>query len=245
MKVDIKVDVKAALGQLGDIRNRQVPFATSIALNRTAQKVKAKEEREIIKVFDKPTPYIQNSIFLQNSTKTNLVSKVGIKDKSFGNSVPAVKPLMAEIGGGARRLKRHEVALRATGVLPNGYLTVPGEAAQMDIYGNMKRSQLNEVITYLKSYKVHKARAKIEKSTSKKYGVSYFVGAPSGGKSPLGVWQRVFSNFGTATRPILIFVKTTNYDPIYDFKFVAENTVQKEFNGEFVRAWDEAQRTAK
>ena len=83
------------------------------------------------------------------------------------------------------------------------------------------------------------------KSTKSRYGVSYFVGAPGDGKSPLGIWQRIYSNFGTATRPIMIFVKSTNYEPIYDFKFVAESTVDKEFNREFISAWEEAQRTAK
>ncbi len=245
MRVNCKVDVKGALKQLANVKDKQIPFATSLAINRTALKVKSMQEREINDVFDKPTKFIQNSIFYKRSDKHNLTATVGIKDTRLGGGVPPVKPLIAEISGGSRKLKNYEIALRSAGVLPNGYFTVPGEAAKMDMHGNMKRSQLNEIITYVKSFRVSKSRAQIEKSTSKKYGVSYFVGAPGDGKSPLGIWQRIYSNFGTATRPIMIFVKSANYEPTYDFKFVAESTVYKEFNREFIRAWEEAERTAK
>lgn len=245
MRVNFKVDVKSAIRQLADIHDKQLPYATSLAINRTALKVKAMQEREIKDVFDNPTRFIQNSIFYKRSDKHNLTATVGIKDTRLSGGVPPVKPLIAEISGGSRKLKNYELALRSAGVLPNGYFTVPGEAAKMDMYGNMRRSQLNEIITYVKSFKVSKSRAQIEKSTSKKYGVSYFVGTPGNGKSPLGIWQRLFSNFGTATRPILIFVKSTNYEPVYDFEQVAQSTVQKEFNKEFSIAWDQAKRTAK
>lgn len=253
MNVDIKVDVKSALKDLGNIRDKQVPYSTSLALNRTAQKVKAKQEHEIRDVFDRPTPFIQNSQFIKYSNKRNLTATVGVKDFSFGKGVPAVKPLLAEIGGGERRLKRFEMALRSAGVLPNGYMIVPGEAAEIDQYGNIKGSQIVKILSYFRAfpdvgYKANStdaSRAKMAKSTKSRYGTSYFVGAPGDGKSPLGIWQRIYSNFGTAIRPIMIFVKSTNYEPIYDFKFVAENTVQKEFNREFIRAWEEAERTAK
>lgn len=251
INLNCKVDIKVALKQLADVKDKQLPFATSLAINRTAQKVKLKQEHEIRDVFDRPTPFIQNSQFIKYSNKRNLTATVGVKDFSFGKGVPAVKPLLAEIGGGERRLKRFERALRSAGVLPNGYMIVPGEAADIDQYGNIKGSQIVKILSYFRAfpeagYKANSteaSRAKLAKSTKSRRGVSYFVGAPGDGKSPLGIWQRIYSNFGTAIRPIMIFVKSTNYDPIYDFKFVAESTVQKEFDREFIRAWEEAERT--
>lgn len=255
--INIKVDTKSVLRQLANIKDKQLPFATSLAINRTANKVKERQQHEIRDIFDRPTPYIQNSIFVKPSNKNTLTAKVGIKDQSFGKGVPAIKPLRAEISGGERRLKRYEIALRAIGALPNGYATVPGEAAEIDGYGNIKSGQIRQILSYLQANKesgfvsnsTAETRAKLRKGTKKRSGVSYFVGAPGGGRSPLGVWRRTHSGSLTGPskplQPILIFVKSTNYEPIYDFKFVAETTVKREWDSQFVKAWQEAERTAK
>ncbi len=247
--INVSVNVDEAVKRLGFVR-KQIPFITSLSLNRTGQKVKAKEEHEIRDVFDRPTPFIQNSIFLKPSNKTNLTATVGIKDFA-SKSVPATKILEAEIKGGSRRLKRYEIALRRVGALPNGYYTVPGKAAPMDKYGNVVKRKFNEILAYLQAfpeagYKANSTAAtkeKLRKGSKKKIGVSYFVGRPAGGRLPLGIWKRnhvgLFNGPSKQLEPIFIFVQHTQYKPIYDFKFVAENTVKKEFNGEFERTYRE------
>lgn len=246
------INIKSIIKQLADIKDKQLPFATSLAINRTAQKVKEKEVKEIIDVFDRPTPFTLNSVFIKPSNKNNLTAKVSIKDTAF-NGAPAAKYLKAEIAGGERRLKRYEVALRSIGVLPDGYFTVPGEAATMDVYGNMSVAQIRQILSFFKanrdvgsiSNSTDKTRSKLARSTKSRRGISYFVGRGGNGKLPLGIWQKVFSNFGTAIRPILIFVESARYESIFDFEYVAMTTVDKEFDGEFIKAWEFAQRTAK
>lgn len=253
MIISVNIDIRDALKQLADIKDKQLPFATSLAINRTAQKVKEREQHEIRDVFYRPTPFIQNSIFIKPSNKTNLTARVGVKDNAFGKGIPAIKPLEAEIVGGERRLKRYEVALRAIGVLPDGYFTVPGEGAEIDSFGNMKAGQIRQLLSYFRanrdvgstSNSTDKTRAKLAKNTNTKRGISYFVGSPGDGKAPLGIWMKVYSNFGTAIRPILIFVQSANYEAIFDFELVAKTTVDREIDGEFAKALDEAIRTAK
>lgn len=247
--INVSVNVDEAVKRLGFVR-KQIPFITSLSLNRTGQKVKAKEEHEIRDVFDRPTPFIQNSIFLKASNKTNLTATVGIKDFA-SKSVPATKILEAEIKGGSRRLKRYEIALRRVGALPNGYYTVPGAAAQIDQYGNIARKHITQILAYFKAFpeagykanSTERSRARLKRGTKKKLGVSYFVGRPGDGKSPLGIWQRQhtgsFTGPARKVRPVLIFIKSAQYQSVFDFKFVAENTVKKEFNGEFERAYRE------
>ena len=243
--INVSVNVDEAVKRLGFVR-KQIPFITSLSLNRTGQKVKAKEEHEIRDVFDRPTPFIQNSIFLKPSNKTNLTALVGIKDFA-SKSVPATKILEAEIKGGSRRLKRYEIALRRVGALPNGYYTVPGAAAQIDQYGNIARKHITQILAYFKAFpeagykanSTERSRARLKRGTKKKLGVSYFVGRPGDGKSPLGIWMRIHSSFGSAIKPVLIFIKSAQYQSVFDFKFVAENTVKKEFNGEFERTYRE------
>lgn len=252
INISTKVDVRNIIKQLADVKDKQLPFATSLAINRTAQKVKAKEEHEIKDVFDRPTPYIQNSVFIKPSNKQTLTAEVKLKDVTVKGN-PANKILDAEIGGGQRRLKRYEKALQAVGALPPGYYTVPGEAAKMDQYGNVSQGQIKQILSFFQSNRdvgytsnsTDKTREKLRKGSNKRYGISYFVGAPGDGKSPLGIWMRIHSNFGTAIKPILIFVRHTQYEPIFDFEFVAKTTIDKEFDGEFIKAWDEAMRTRK
>lgn len=256
INIKANLDVRGIIKQLADIKDKQIPFATSLAINKTAQKVKAAEEHEIRDVFDRPTPYIQKSIFIKPSNKQNLTARVWVKDQAI-TGVPATKILAAEIAGGQRRLKRYEVALRAVGALPAGYYTVPGEAATIDSYGNISGGQIKQVLSYFRanreagftSNSTDKTRAKLAKGTKKKSGISYFAGSPGDGKSPPGIWRRNHTGSFTGPvkpiEPILIFVRHTNYEPIFDFKFVAENIINKEFRTEFERAWEYAKRTAK
>jgi hypothetical protein len=48
------------LSELTDIEQRQIPFATVLALTETAKLVKARLEDEMRSVFDRPTPYTMN-----------------------------------------------------------------------------------------------------------------------------------------------------------------------------------------
>lgn len=255
INLNVRIDVRDVIRQLADIKDRQLPFATSLAINRTAQKVKEREQHEIRDVFDRPTPFIQNSIFIKPSNKLNLTAKVGVKDNGFGKGIPAIKPLEAEIVGGERRLKRYEVALRSIGVLPEGYFTVPGDGAEIDGYGNMKAGQIRQLLSYFRanrdvgsiSNSTDATRAKLARGTKKKAGVSYFVGKP--GDAPLGIWRRsemgLFSGPSKPLMPILIFVQSARYEAVYDFDFVARQTIEREFDGQFIRAWAEAERTAR
>ena len=250
ISINISGGFKGIQKELKEFSN-QLPFATSLAINRTAQKVKIAQQKEIKDIFDRPNPFTLNALFIKPSNKTNLAAFVKLKDQVFKGN-PASKYLAAEITGGERRLKRYEVALRSAGVLPDGYFTVPGEAANMDQYGNIQRSQIVQILAYFKanrdvgttSNSTDKTRAKLAKGTNKRYGVSYFVGKV-GEKKTLGIWQKVFSNFGASIRPVLIFVQSSRYDAIYDFKFVAETVVKREYDYEFDKALKEAIRTTK
>jgi hypothetical protein len=250
ISVSIKQNTKQITNKLKGIA-KQIPFATSLAINKTAQKVKLKEEKEIVDVFDRPTSFTKNSLFIKPSNKNNLTALVKLKDFSF-KGTSAAKYLQAQIAGGERRLKRYELALRSAGILPSGYFTVPGQAANIDQYGNIARSQIVQLLAYFRanrdvgttSNSTEKTRGKLAKSTNKRYGVSYFVMPKESGMQE-GIYQRIHSNFGKAIRPVLIFVDRARYEAIYDFKFVAEKVIKKEYDNEFRLALEDAIRTAK
>lgn len=249
--IQIKHDFASLMSSMTDKQKKQIPFATSLAINRTAQKVRQAQVKEMRDIFNRPTLYILNSVFIKPSTKSNLVAIIGIKDQAF-NGAPASKILTAEIAGGSRRYKKFEKALRSVGALPDGYYIVPGEAASMDAYGNVSRGQIVQILSYFKAfpeagYKANStdaSRARLKRGTKTKMGVSYFVGRPGDGRSQFGIWQRIHSGFGKAIRPVFIFVTHTQYQAIYDFKYVSGLIIKREYPIEFNVAFNQAMRTA-
>ena len=248
MKITTKHDVDGLIRALATAPD-QIRFATAFALTQTAKDVKAAEEHEMRDVFDRPTRYTLSSVFLKSATKTNLEAVVWLKDFA-AKATPATEFLMAQIAGGTRRMKRFEKALQTVGAMPQGYVAVPGAAAKMDANGNMNRGQIAQILSYFQAfpeagYKANmtdKRRQQLAKGTHTQAGFSYFVGQP-GGRLPLGIWQRVKAATSTKVQPVVIFVDGASYEAIFDFKYVAEMTVDRNFNRHFKKAYDLAMQT--
>ncbi len=249
----VKVVIKTQLSQLaGRTENiaKQMRYASALAMNSTMEKTKSALQREIKDVFDRPTPFTQDSIMIRYATRDNLRGTVMLKDFA-GKSTPAADYLLADITGGLRKLKRFETLMTRAGIMPAGYRAVPGSAAQMDNFGNMNRGQLVQILSYFKTfpeagYKANmtgKRKATLAKGSKKAQGYTYFVGRPGG--RPLGVWQRVRFGKGTAVKPLIIFVPSAVYQPIFDFQYVAINTIKKHWESEFKQAFNKAMETAR
>lgn len=251
----ITVDVSKAVGdlsaKLGAFANRQVPYAAALALTRTAQDAQQAELREMRDVFDRPTPWTMSGTYVRPATRTNLQASVGLKDFA-GKGIPAATFLAPQIAGGARRLKRFESALKAAGHLPDDFRVVPGSGAQLDAYGNIKPSQIVEILSYLRAFPeagyranmTDRRRQRLARGSKTKQGFTYFIGRP-GDRGPLGVWKRYAFARGTAVRPILIFVRQAYYRAVFDFEYVATTTATRAFPVQFETALAEAMRTAR
>ena len=249
IEISVRTDIKAAIAKLNRLQREQVPFATMLALNATAEEVKETERKEMADVFDRPRANTLNSVFIKYATKANLVTRIGLKDFA-GKGVPASKYLAAQIKGGARQLKRFEKALRSVGALPPGMYAVPGEGARIDAEGNMSGGQIVQILSYFKAfpeagYKANMTdarRSKLAKGTKKQGGFSYFVGSP-GGKLPLGVWQRF--NPSGLIKPVLIFVDGLSYESRFDFYYVGKRVVERRFRAHFDASLRQALATAR
>jgi hypothetical protein len=250
--VDVSKTVAELTDKLGRLAYVQMPFAASVALNKTADDIQRREVSEMRNVFDRPTQYILNSVVVKKSTKQTLRAEIGLKDRGAG--VPASKYLAAHIGGGSRRPKRFESALRAAGHLPGDLRAVPGAGAKIDQYGNMATSQMNQILSFFRAFPeaakgarqnmTDRKRQRLAKGTKSQRGFEYFIGRP-GGRSPLGVYQRISFARGYAIKPVLIFVRQARYKAIFDFKTVAQETVLRDFGWHFEKALADAMRTAR
>jgi hypothetical protein len=243
-------EVAAAVRRAAD----QVPFALANALNKTAIKASADVKSEMSSVFDRPTPWVLNSLRVKYANKAKPEAELAFKDK---NSVESSRSMVEpHVFAGKRHFKAMEARLAAMGYLPRGYNAVPGAAAKLDAYGNMGRGQITQLLNVLGTYteagynKANAAtKARLAKGSVKKnqYGFVYWVNRVGATKSKHlqpGVYQRVSTGFGSSLRPVLVFVRQASYKKRLDFAGVVGRTVEREFVGEFNVAFDAALRTA-
>jgi hypothetical protein len=251
LTVDVSKTVEEFRAKFADLTARQIPYAAARALTLTAKAIQEREIHEMRDVFDRPTPYTLSSTYVKPANKSNLEAGVGLKDFS-GKGIPATKFLAPQIAGGERRLKRFERALRAVGHLPEDYRAVPASGAQLDAYGNIKPSQLVQILSYLRAFPeagyranmTDRRRKRLAKGSKRQQGFTYFVGQP-GDRGTLGVWQRTAFAKGSAIRPVLLFVRSTRYEALLDFEHVAITTAHRAFPAHFEAALAEAARTAR
>lgn len=270
MKVNVNhniPEVQAALRRAAD----QVPFALAVALNKTAEKAAGNVKQSMQSVFDRPTPWVLNSLRVKRATKQLPEAELAFKDR---NSVESARSMIEpHVFAGRRRTKPMEGRLRAMGMLPVGYNAVPGEAAQLDGYGNMSRGQISQLLNVLGAYQeagYNKAntatKARLAKGNAKKnaYGFAYFVSYAGAGRAeltikggeavmtkgrkshlPPGVYKRVSTGFGSSLKPVLMFVKQAVYKKRLNFLGAVAKTVDKEFVVEFDKAFAGAMSTAR
>ena len=229
--------IDQALQTIQAFSARRLAAAKATAATRVALLARDQIRAEMARVFDRPTPYTLNSLFVRPATAANPSAVVGVKDDS-ALATPPAKVLGAEVRGGARRQKRLEVALRMAGHMPAGWYVVPGAGAKLDAYGNWSRGQIIQVLSQLRitltagytrnmSWTPRKAIA-----AQRRAGGRYFV-RPVGKRAP-GVYQREFS--GNTVTPVALFVSRAVYTRRLPFDDIARQVAEREIGPQFARA---------
>lgn len=238
IQINITHELDQLRKKLNNIERQQIPFATAKALTETGKKVKAAEVGQMKKVFDRPTKFTLNSLFLDRATKKDLVATVWLKDWAL-KGTPATKYLAPQIMGGQRKLKGFEVLLNARGILPDGYYAVPSRKARKDAYGNINKGLLNQILSYSGA---QRDQAQNTKQGKKRQTKAKFVVLDRNGSKPGGIWQIDKSN---NLYPILIFVKKPKYNERFDFFGTAQKTIDKHLKEELRKSIAYSLKTAK
>lgn len=178
---------------------RQMRFAAAQAVNETAFVARGDLQTEMASVFDRPTPWIQKSIYVQPAT-TSSPQAVIYPRRPGANSIDPANVLLAEVFGGARKVKRFEIALQRIGVLPQGMVTVPGKAAPLDGFGNVSSGLLVRLLAYFEAFGAESYRSNSSASTRARLGkvkrvngylkitgVQYFVSQGKGSRATRAV----------------------------------------------------------
>lgn len=233
MRMSLKSSFPAVGNQITEL-GRRGPIVAAIALTRTGKDVQAAIKAEMASVFDRPTNYALNGTFLKSATRDRLEARVWVKDNPFGRGTPADKFLGPQIFGGGRGVKGMERMLQANGMMPQGWFAVPGEGADLDGNGNVRRGQIRQVLSQLKVQRGagHESRATGSQRSNRtiaRQGVTYFV-LPNGNKGLLpGIYLKRKFAHGSAIRPVFIFVQQVQYQQRLRFHEVGQTTVEKRF----------------
>lgn len=242
----------------------QLRFAGAVALTKTGQDVRSGIRDEMSRVFDRPTPYALNGLMLRPATKDRLEAEVWVKDDPSGSGTPADKFLGPEIFGGARSLKGFERALQRIRVLPQGMFCTPGPAAEIDSYGNMSRSQIVQLMSYLSAFEEQgfranataRTRASRWKGNAKKgvRGFEYFVLGRQEGKLIPGIYKRMNysgAELGRAShlargaaKAVVFFVRKPAYQKRLDFFRIANAIAEARLPINYEEALKRAMATA-
>lgn len=118
MEISVTDNFKDAERWLGDIGKKQLPFATSLALNKTASRCRDAIMTEMLHVIDRPTPFTMEAFKVKNSSKRNLTAWLLAK--------PIQAEYLYEIVYGGTETKKH---------------AVPGGKAKLNAFGNLPRTK--------------------------------------------------------------------------------------------------------
>ena len=81
--LSVQSDTKQLTAYLKVVQKKQIPFATSKALNDVAFDARSLEQKSLPRRLDRPTKGIISSVQVQKSKKINLVATVGFAGLGF------------------------------------------------------------------------------------------------------------------------------------------------------------------
>jgi len=187
--ITLDADLSGAINWSASIA-RQMPFATSHALNRTAFDIRQQLNHETGRYFDRPTRFTQTAFRVDKSTKQNLTALIYAEDQR-------ARYLRFGVDFGSRPQKGFErkfLGLTAPTISPNAQLRPTG-AVRRNAAGNVGLATLRN-ISERRATKGHR---------------SVMVGRPTGGARPPGIYERTARG---KLRPLFIATTTrARYTP--------------------------------
>ena len=224
MQISIESDVKKLTKSLNRIQRKQIPFATSRAINTLAFDVRKALQDGLDLHLDRPTPYTKRGVQVEKSTKNNLVVEVGFRSKTFGKGkgkATQASYMKRQIEGGARRPNKRAIPVPIK------------KNIRLNKYGSLASNKL-------KSFLADKDK--------------YFSGKLKGAKGKgtgEGIWERMPANSkrkknrGGKVRMVISWNPKTDYKASFPFKKIVDTTIRTNFRKRFNFELREALKTAR
>tara|TARA_R100000773_G_scaffold37543_1_gene32622 strand:+ start:162 stop:827 length:666 start_codon:yes stop_codon:yes gene_type:complete len=199
---------------------KQLPFATSVALNNTGFDMRNAFNKGTLSAFNKPTRFTQKAFLTTKSKKTNLIVHIFAKDKEGGD---AARYLRFGVKGGARPAKGYE---RFFSGLPNDGTVnayfIPSQI-KVDGFGNVTRVNLKKVSAAVQNNKA-------------------FIGTPRNSSRPPGIYERDGNKL--ITRFVSVSTRPT-YTGRFNLQVIGDKVINRRLNQHFNKAMSKAIATAR
>lgn len=233
---------------LDDIQKKQLPFAMALSLTRTVQAAAAEVRDVMPLVFDRPTGFTLNSLYIKPAKKDEQEAYVRIKDEALKNEgvraagrlSKALSWLSPQVIGGPRLSKSSENLLRNAGVLPKGMFVVPGAGARLDRFGNISRGDMQRILSVLKAQRDPQQRT-TTRSRKRNRTIRQYFAITTAGHLPLGVYRRE----GPKVLPVLVFVRQPQYTKRLPFYEVTQEAFRRYWPIAFKNALERALASAR
>lgn len=228
----IRVEIQGLDKTLANIAGmqKQLRFATAVALTRTAQDIRDALPAAMERDLDRPTGFTKRGLFVKAARRDDLTAVVGFMDRQ-------ARYMRLQIEGGTREPG------------PRG-IKLPGNI-QLNSFGNIPRGTIDKLKAMAQDGTLAKGIARRLGVGNRRKGaapIQLFLGKPQGRgweKAPMGIWRRVPGSPGKLI-PVVVFEDTpARYKPRFHLRREAEAVVRRRWSINFDRALADAMRTAR
>lgn len=242
ISIDVRSTVEKLQKSIEQTRGQSIPKVQEVALNWTATEIRNGLVAEMQRVFDRPTQFTLDSLYIEPARRGRLEAHIYFKDKSHGatKGVEAGRYLQAEIEGGARRAKRFEAALRATGLLPAGMFAVPSAGAPLDAAGNVPAAFLVRLLSDLRAFSSDSryANRKAGRRKGTRTENAFFAASKADPRTAHlrpGIYWRLPNR---TLSMVFVFTKTPGYAARFKFFEVGQRIALEQYPIRYARAWE-------
>lgn len=228
VRVSIRTDIEQQLATATAQQRARIQRAADRAVRAAAFKARDVSNKSMATTFDKPTPTTQRATGV-SYTKGSMQAEVFIRDQASGGTAPA-DYLAAEIEGGERLQKPFERLLSRAGLLPAGWQTVPGRDAPLTEYGNMTRSMISQILSWMRVYREggpnisDRLMQRRKKGGKNRSGYEFICIRPGAHKTlPPGIYRKSERKL----QSMLVFIQPAQYEARLDFVKTAGDAAAK------------------
>ena len=203
----------------------QIPIIAVNAVNRTAFMIRTAEQESMRSVFDRPTPWLVNTVYVKQATLAEPIATVGPNDY-FG---PVWENIVSpHVYGGTRPQKTVEKRMVRTGLLPSGWFIMPAKYMPLDeITGNPQQGELIKMLSWLQALEIgNRNPSSQRKNKTQREGASYVLAYPGRSHLPPGIYKRI----GKQLLMMLIFVQSASYEKRLPWFETAQRVIDEELD---------------